>query len=152
MIENTLSILYKTRENIYNLISAYSLEQLIEIPTGFNNNLLWNYGHVLVTQQLLCYKLSGNEILIDEDIVARYRKGTFPDHQDAATELTLFNQLCLEQVKRLEEDLGKGLFVEYKSYQTSFGIELKSIEDALLFNNAHEAMHLGSMLMIKKFV
>ena len=152
MISNTIKILTRTRENIQKLVSARSLDQLTKVPEGFNNNLLWNYGHVLVTQQLLCYKLSGNELSLEDDIVNRYRKGTFPDHTDAAAELELFNQLCLAQVKQLEEDISNDLFKGYKPYQTSFGIELASIDDALLFNNSHEAMHLGSMLMIRKFV
>ncbi len=25
-------------------------------PPNFNNNLIWNIGHILVTQQLLCYR------------------------------------------------------------------------------------------------
>jgi hypothetical protein len=29
------------------------------IPEGFNNNLIWNIGHIIVSQQLLVYKLSG---------------------------------------------------------------------------------------------
>ena len=152
MISTTLTILEKTRANINKLVAAYSLEQLQIIPEGMNNNLLWNYGHVLVTQQLLCYKLSGNEVSMESSIVDRYRKGTFPDHIDAEAELALFNKLCFEQVGVLKADYEKGLFKDFKPYATSFGMELAAIEDAILFNNAHEAMHLGTMLAIRKFL
>jgi len=36
----------------------YTLEQLNKIPEGFSNNLIWNIGHIIVTQQVLIYKLS----------------------------------------------------------------------------------------------
>ena len=152
MISNALRILKQTRTNIHQLVSGYSLEQITRIPEGFNNNLIWNYGHVLVTQQLLCYKLSGNTPAIPDSIIDRYRKGTFPNHPNAGADLELFNQMCFEQVNQLEDDINQGLFANYNRYQTSFGLELTSIEDAILFNNSHEAMHFGAMLMIKKFI
>ena len=52
----------------------------------------------------------------------------------------------------LKADYEKGLFKDFKPYATSFGMELAAIEDAILFNNAHEAMHLGTMLAIRKFL
>jgi len=39
------------------MITPFSLEQLNKIPEGFNNNLIWNIAHCVVTQQLLCYKV-----------------------------------------------------------------------------------------------
>jgi hypothetical protein len=39
-------------------LSGYNLDQLNTIPEGFNNNLIWNIGHIIVSQQLLVYKLS----------------------------------------------------------------------------------------------
>ena len=48
-----LDIIKQTRANIIKMTEAQSLEMLNQIPEGFNNNLVWNLGHVIVTQQLL---------------------------------------------------------------------------------------------------
>ena len=52
-----------TRNNIINAIEGLSLEELNTVPKGFNNNVIWNVGHVVATQQLLCYKFSGLKCL-----------------------------------------------------------------------------------------
>ena len=74
----TLSSLRQTRQNILARMADLTLAQLNIIPVGFSNNLIWNFGHVLVTQQLLCYKRSGQEMLVEEEIVNKYRKGSRP--------------------------------------------------------------------------
>ena len=64
-----MQLLKTTRTNFLNLLNEFSLEQINQIPQGFSNNLIWNFGHLVVTQQLLCYKLSGNEMYISDEIV-----------------------------------------------------------------------------------
>ena len=40
----------------------------------------------------------------------------------------------------------------YNAYETSVGIVLGNIEDALKFNNFHEGIHLGTILAQRKMV
>lgn len=49
-------------------------------------------------------------------------------------------------------DYERGLFREFKAYQTSYGAKLKDIEQALQFNNVHEGLHLGYMMALRKGV
>ena len=51
--------LLETRKFLLKIISSLSNEQLNKIPVPFKNNIAWNIAHLVVTQQLLCYKLSG---------------------------------------------------------------------------------------------
>ena len=69
-------ILNITRNNILSAIKDLSHEQLTVIPTGFKNNIIWNAAHVVVTQQLLCYKFSGLEMYLDSDFIDKYKKGS----------------------------------------------------------------------------
>ncbi|MBD1422623.1 DinB family protein [Sphingobacterium chuzhouense] len=50
-----METLFKTGETsrgIYlSYFENYSLDQLNKIPNGFNNNLIWNIGHIIVTRQ-----------------------------------------------------------------------------------------------------
>lgn len=56
-------ILRKTRQYVLELIANLSMEQLNEVPAGFTNNIVWNLGHMLASQQGVCYLRGGLLIL-----------------------------------------------------------------------------------------
>lgn len=145
-------ILTKTRAIVLYYIKELSLDQLHVIPDGFNNNIAWNIAHLVVTQQLLHYKLSGNDCLVSDELIAAYQKGTSPSvnfSQQAFDEvLELFQGLP----STLEEDFEAGIFKEYSSYKTSTGFVIDSIEKAIIFNNFHESLHLGVIMSLRKLV
>lgn len=146
----TVDYTQKSRENFVSLLDAFSVDQLNHIPAGFKNNLIWNFGHVIVTQQLLCYKLSGLEMQVSDEQVQVYRKGTRPEHAVSAEEVQDLKQLARQTVDQLRQDLEKGVFREFHEYTTSFGVTLSSIEEAIHFNSMHETMHLGYAMAMRK--
>ena len=65
---NTLFKSIKRSREIYaSYIENYTLEQLNHIPEGLRNNLIWNIGHIIVSQQRLAYLLSENATLLTEN-------------------------------------------------------------------------------------
>jgi len=149
-MQNHIDILKATRANILKAIDGISLEQLNEIPEGYNNNLIWNAGHVVVTQQRLCYVMSGLEVKLPRDIIAIYSKGTKPEKAVTQEEVNQIKTWLTESIDWLEADLAAGIFKTFKTYPTSYGYTLNSIEDAVTFNNVHEGMHLGYIIAMKK--
>lgn len=149
---NSISHITQTRENFTKLIDSLSTDQLNQIPDGFNNNLIWNYAHNIVTMQLLCYKLSGLDINIPEDVLSKYRKGTKPEAFIPADEILLLKKLCRNTAHQLAEDVKNESFHHYNKYETSFGVVLECIEDAIAFDAVHEGVHLGYALAMKKLV
>lgn len=145
-------ILRQSRKLILSSIENLSIEQLNKIPEGFNNNIVWNVAHLVVTQQLLCYKLSELECLISKDMIERFQKGTFPKHPVLEDEFLEIKKLFLELPNKLEEDYKKQVFKKYLSYKTSVNITLNSIEDGIEFNAYHEGIHLGIILQLLKFI
>jgi len=144
-----LSLLLAVRKNILGIFQAHSLEQANEIPPGFNNNLVWNAGHVVATMELLIYGLGGQKTPSDREFIDRYRKGSRPEGPVDQEEYDLIAAKILSGVAQLAEDLKVKDFSSYKEYTTSFGVTLASVEDALAFNNMHEAMHLGTMIALR---
>lgn len=147
-----LEILKITRNNILKNFEGLSIEELNRVPDGFNNNLIWNLGHVIATQQLLCYGLSRNKTFVSSEIIDAYRKGTKPTDlvsEEAFNELKKLSEASLVQ---MQKDYAAGLFKEYKAYPTSFGVTLSEIEEAIMFNNVHEGMHLGYCIALRKVV
>ena len=148
-----LAINSTIRNNFFKVINALSNEQLVKIPEGFNNNIIWNFGHIIATQNILCYKLSDLPFSVDEQIIEKYRKGTKPGTIDNVTkEKELLIDLAQASTDQLEKDLGMGIFKTFTPYETSFGRKLNSIEDAVVFNNVHEGMHLGVIMSLRKLV
>ena len=149
-MKTQLDILKATRKNILKAMDGLSLEALNTIPTGFNNNIIWNATHVVVTQQRLCYGLTANKMRIPEGIVADYQIGSKPTKSVSTAEVEQTVAWLSDSITWLAEDLDQEIFKEFKTYPTSFGFTLTSIEDAVTFNNVHEAMHLGWIGAIKK--
>ncbi len=153
-MEKPFDILNKNRILILRLIEPLSFEQLTTIPVGFNNHIAWNVAHLVVTQQLLCYKLSGLNCLIDDHIIQAYRKGTDPSNDSQLTpeKFETIKSLFQELPEQLEKDYHSNVFTSYHEYTTSANVTLYNIEEAIQFNNYHEGLHLGSILALKRVV
>ncbi len=141
-----------TRNLVTKIVKGHSIEALNKIPTGYNNNLIWNFGHLVVTQQLLCYKMSGLDCLVPQELIDKYRKGTQPTASIGKEELDQLFDLSATCLSKTAEDYENGVFQNYHPYQTSFGAHLQTIEDSIRFNNIHEGFHLGYMMALKKVI
>ena len=147
-----ISVLKKSRELVLKSIEGLTLEQLHTIPVGFKNSIAWNVAHLVVTQQLLHYKLSGLNCLVPDELIEEHRKGTFPTKVFTEEEFNEVKELLTGLPDTLKEDFEAGIFVDYNEYPTSTGYVLDSIERAISFNNFHEGIHLGIILSLKKLV
>ncbi len=151
-MKTQFDILRKVRELILRLTDGLTIEQLHTIPEGFKNNIAWNVVHLVVTQQLLHYRLSGNKCLISDELIDLYRKGTTPTKVMTQEEYDEALELFKSLPNRLEEDYNKGVFTQYKEYPTSTGFVLDSIDTAIQFNTMHESLHLGVIMALRKLV
>lgn len=142
-----------TRNNILKDIEGLSLEQLNAIPTGFNNNIVWNMAHLVATQQLLVYGLSGTPFVIAQDLIDAYRKGTKPEQPATQEQVDEYKKLFLTTIDKMEEDYDKRIFgTQFKSYTTSYNITLATLENAIEFNNVHEGVHYGIIRALRRAV
>ena len=142
-----------SRNMISKFLSGYSLDQLNTIPEGCSNNLIWNIGHVIVSQQMLVYKLSGLPMMVSDELVEKYKKGTKPEHPASQAEVEELKALLFATIQQTKLDYDSKLFQNYHEYTTSTGNHvLKNAEDAMAFSNFHEGLHLGIMIIIRKFL
>lgn len=138
------------RRNLRNILLSTSLDSLLVIPDGFNNHMFWNIAHCVATQQLLHYYLSENDFRVKTIWIEMYKKGTLPNFEVTQEEVEHLSFILTETSKYLNEDYQNGLFTDYQTYTTSFGADLKSIQDAIIYNNTHESMHLGYVMAQKR--
>ena len=141
-----------SRKMIAPFLENYSLEQLNTIPEGFSNNLIWNIAHVVVTQQILVYKLSGLPMMVSDEMVEKYKKGTKPEHIATQAEVDQIKSLLFTTIDQTQADFENKIFENFMEYPTSTGFVLKNAEGAMIFNNFHEGLHIGIMFSIRKFL
>lgn len=149
-MSNTFDILQKNREYMLQLIENYSFEQLNSIPENFSNSVIWNFGHMLVTEKILTYGLCNVEIpMVSAQLIERFRKGTHPELYSEATWQEIKN-LFLPSLLKTKEDYHLNRFQHFKPYTTSIGVYLDDINTTLQYILYHEGIHAGVIQSIRK--
>lgn len=151
-MHQTFDITRLSRKVLSQYLDNYPLEQLNKVPEGFNNNLIWNIAHVIVTQQHLVYNLSGLPMLVSEDLLNRYKKGTRPLADVTQEEVEEIRSLLFETINRTKADYNGKIFRQYHEITTGTGFTIRNVEDALAYNCYHEALHTGIMMSLRKFI
>lgn len=148
----TFEINRTSRKTLELCLDKHTLSQLNTIPDGFSNNLIWNIGHIIVVQQLLVHHLSGLPMYVSDELVAKYRKGTKPEHTVTQEEVDEIKSLLFTTVEQTQLDFQNNRFQEYTEFTTMTGYRISNAKDAMEFNNYHEAIHTGIIMQIQKFL
>ena len=145
-------IIYAGRRKFTELIDRLSVEQLNEILPGFNNNIAWNFGHIVVSQQMLCYVRAGLTPHIEDHFIKKYQKGTRPESFIPENEIAALKRYAFSLIEQLKADLKEDKFTGYTTFATQFGVELTGINDAIAYFATHDTLHLGySMAITRQF-
>ena len=142
----------KTKKQFLHLLDELTIEQLNKIPEGFNNNLIWNFAHLLATQQVIFYGLTGLKPNVDEQFIKSYRRFSKPESFVSAAEFETIKQNFEKAQQMFFEDYENYAFKNFKQYTTSFGVQLDTIEDAIKFSSLHDGLHYGYAMAIKHLI
>lgn len=145
-------ILRKTRQYVLELISQLTLDQLNEVPAGFSNNIMWNLGHMLASQQGVCYLRGGLPLIINEKYFLTYKPDSKPGDSVSQAYLDEVKTLFISTIDQMELDYNNNLFANNPSWINSYGVEHKNINDTINFLLFHEGLHLGYIMALKRLV
>ncbi|MCF7559717.1 DinB family protein [Sabulilitoribacter multivorans] len=152
-MEFTFQVLNNTRAILSKIIDNTPLEDLNKVPKGFNNNIIWNIAHVVVSEQLLVYRLSGLPSILSDDMINNYRKDTKPNGDVLQAEVDQIKELLFATISKTKEDYNKGIFKNYNAYTVSTtGNTLTNVDEALQFAVIHEGLHYGYTLALLKAI
>ncbi|WP_264512053.1 DinB family protein [Flavobacterium sp. N1719] len=144
---------WETSRKLYlKFLESYTLDQLNTIPQGLSNNMIWQAGHIIVSQQKLMYTLSNLPINISQDMVVKYQNGSRPDGNATQEEVDEIKVLLLSTVEQFKLDWQAGKFTTFNEYQSQTGFHLATFQDAVTFNTFHEGIHFGMLMYLKKLV
>lgn len=147
-----LDIILQNRKALKKILTTLSIDQVNKIPDGFSNNILWNVGHTIVVQQMLTYGLTENQMLISPQLLSEFRPGTKPQR--------LYDHVLIEEIKSLLfsthetliADIALVKFNEMRPFMTTLRFEITDIHSALAFDQYHEALHMGQIILLSKSV
>ncbi len=143
LIDHVIETIAHTRTHFLELTANCSPEELNAIPKGFGNNLIWNLGHVIASQQTLCYTLSNLEPRVDKNHIELYKPGTAPNGFVNVAEIERIRTLAKTTIGQLSEDYHAGIFQTYQGRQTRYGVLLSNIDEAIAYLSTHETLHFG---------
>ena len=151
-MKKELQSIKNTRKYLLDLIKDLSTDQLNEIPQGFNNNIIWNLGHLIASQQGLCYLRSGIKPLAEEKYFTHYKPQTKPEIPVDKQEIEDLKELLIGLIDKLEMDYNQNVFINYGSFRTAYGVEITNIDDAINFILFHEGLHTGYIMAMKHLI
>lgn len=151
-MEKSLDIIKGARSFITNLIEEFSIDQLNEIPDGFHNNLLWNFGHIISIQQKFCYINSNLPPVVESDLINKYRSGSTPDGITDINEYDKLKDYLFSTIDKVALDKKKGLFQTYNGFglKSYAEVRIENIDDAIKFIAFHDGLHVGYMMALKR--
>ncbi|MES2275666.1 MAG: DinB family protein [Bacteroidota bacterium] len=151
-MSHQFEIIRKPRTTILAAIEALSLDQLNQVPAGFNNNIIWNLGHMVAAQCGIWYKRAGLPLPIEESFFETYKPGTKPERAYTADDLAQIKELMFSTLDKMEADLQTNMFANYPTWTTRYGADIANINEAVAFLPFHEGLHIGAIVALGKLV
>ena len=71
-------VLEVSRTRLLHLMETVDKKILFKVPTNFNNNIVWQIGHSITSQQRHMYMRSGLPMHISKEFMEMFKIGTSP--------------------------------------------------------------------------
>lgn len=141
-----------TRKYIIEQIRELSLEKLNIIPHSFNNNILWNMGHLVAAQQSICYTKGSLSPALAERTYTNYKPGTRPEKFYDSMEEDEIKEMLISSIDQMHKDYQENIFKSFVPWTNRYGNKLNDIDEAIAYLQFHEGLHTGVILSMKKLV
>lgn len=148
--------LYKTvrmsRGYLLKEIAGLSAEQMLEVPEGAANNVLWNLGHIVYAHDRFTYGACGVESDVPASYTDLFKGGTSPSDWDEPPSVEEVMGHIQNATEKTYADYAAGKFDNYTPFELVPGFSIDSIDEALQFNCLHEGVHIGVILVMKRLL
>ena len=140
-------------------ITEKSIQQIPEeladiIPTGFTNNIRWNFGHIAYIQEKLVYGVSGENMNTPGAYEVFFSAGTKPAEwvEKPPTFSGILDEL-IAQKKRIVDDIPGKLQIRLpEPFTNKAGITFHTLGETFLFSFYHEALHMEAIKRIYRAI
>ena len=127
-------------------------EQLLEVPEGLENNILWNLGHLYDSHCGMTYGRCGVDNPCPESYADLFKGGTKPADwaETPSIEEVVGNFDGI--MDKIIADYSSGVFANFEANELAPGMKLDSIEDTFGFLLIHESVHHGNIISMRRLI
>lgn len=138
------------RAQTLNLVRDIPDDMAEWIPSGMNNHVKWNAGHIYLTLERFTFGVNGETMHLPEHYTELFRTGSKPREINASwPSMSELIERLEGQVQWIEQRYTTHLQDTVLSpYTTSKGLKLSKIEEFLSFCLYHEGMHFDKIKSI----
>lgn len=133
-------------------IEALTEEQLLRVPPGLHNNILWNIGHVITDEVNMLYLPAGLASPLPADYVSLFDPGTSPADWPTPPDVAAVLERSRAMTGVLISDYEARRFSGFEPYNLAESYRLETIEEAIAYHTIHEGMHIGANLTLRRLV
>ena len=126
--------------------------QLLAVPDGLSNNIVWNLGHVLFYESVFLYGQSDVSHAVPESYGELFKAGSSPADWDTPPDVAEVVERYKTQIDQTASDLEAGKFEGYKPMNIRDQVTLGTLEESLAFHCFHEGVHIGRIGTLKSLV
>ncbi|MFD1737273.1 DinB family protein [Bacillus salitolerans] len=139
------------RKRTLAMLDTLSVNQIDKIPTGFNNNILWNIGHIFVSTESLLYGFVREQSPIEDRYVKLFTMNTSPKNWsgDIPSFHELKDNLTL-QLERVQKEFTGRLHEEGAKPFDLGTVQFTTVAEVFNFAIWHEGLHQGTITCLNK--
>lgn len=140
-------------KKLVELLSNTSIEDINQIPAGFNNNIAWNFGHIATSSYSLAFKANGADSDFQIPHAEKYKKGSRPESITSQQEIDELIDLLNNFPNTIKAALAANRFENVKEYTTgTFGVPITNIQDMLITIAMHNTLHWQTIKDLKSLL
>lgn len=148
--DRALNILSFYRDVLLRELGELDDQEVMVVPEGYSNNVLWNAGHILYYSCFSTYRPSGQAIPLPEAYKELFKAGSSPADWTAPPSPTEIVGGLKDIQTRMENDYHAGVFDSFTPFNNGPTLELRTLSEALMFHIAHEGEHIGRITCMKR--
>lgn len=152
-MEYVFTYIRETRRALKKIVDGLDTDTLNYIPEGFNNNIIWNFGHIYVATLGLVYVRTGIDKTKEIPYLKKYAKGSKPGQYVDDHEIAFLKEHVFSSIDSLEADYKNNVFKHIEPFATeTYGKMMTSIEEVITCTLAHDNFHFGYVKALQKAV
>ena len=133
-------------------IGGMTDEQMLEVPDGAVNNVLWNLGHIVHSHNGFTYGACGLDSEVPESYAGLFKGGTSPSDWESPPSIEEVMGHIKSSTEKTYTDYAAGKFDDYNAFELTPALKIRNIEDGLQFNCLHEGVHIGIIISLKRLI
>ncbi|WP_454801316.1 DinB family protein [Mucilaginibacter phyllosphaerae] len=146
-----LNQLEENRKLLLNHTANLNEHQYNLVPPGYNNNIIWNMGHLLVVSENILYKDSPYHRPVQELIKPRFQRGSQPEDVVSDDEILLIRHSLMQTAGFYIKTMGIGEAIEELGASSNSVVPLVS-EERMQFLLFHEQIHYNRINRLMQLV